>query len=188
MLKRAVSLPEDTPRLFSKAPGCTLNGKSRPGEVELGIKGDLMPEIRELASAKVPGIDTAQGARLHAVTMYRQAPAVSVVVVPALSVVELVMAIEETFGFALSDGDSATLRSVGDLKQRIAARVPSRPSAQCVARQEFRRLQTVASEVLGMPRRRDQGWSRDEISRLVDRLIIEICEIADFSDEVILQD
>ncbi len=181
-------------------------------------------------------------------------PSVSV---PGLSVVELVMAIEETFGLAIPDSDAERIVTVGDIKRYLRSRVRRDCSTDCASQRAFYRLRSVVCDELCVspkvvqPRRRwldvlpargrrvawkrivrrarlphrarwslpvlrwnlpsfrntvgwsarllaaseplpvkapSEGWTRDEISRTVDRLVMDVCEITDFSDEVFLAD
>lgn len=177
--------------------------------------------------------------------------------VPGLSVVELVMEIEETFGLAITDDEAERIHGIGGIKEFLISRVHRGSSTECVTQRAFYRLRTVVCEVLAVPRaavnprkrwsdllpatrrrwawklivtgahlpnrprwnvpilrwnppvfRRTvgltarllaamepipvkgpgEGWSRDEISRTVDRLVVERCEITDFCDDVFLAD
>jgi len=77
------------------------------------------------------------------------------VYIPSLSDVELVMALEETFGpDALPDegDDDDRFATVGDLKRAILARVALVPGSDCATQRAFYRLRRAVCEALSVPR------------------------------------
>lgn len=173
-----------------------------------------------------------------------------VVRVPPLSVVELAMAIEETFEITITDEADEAFWTIGGIKDFVASQARRRPSTRCETQRTFYRLREAVSRVLSVPRsavrpgtpwtellpqrgrirawwrvaraarvphlrrwrlpsyrrtvgsvaallaaaqvtprsRTGSGWSRDEVRRIVDGLVIEVCELADFCDNVALVD
>ncbi len=176
---------------------------------------------------------------------------------PGLSVVELVMEIEQVFHLTIPDREARTIVTVGDIKNYLASRVRLGSSTDCVTQRAFYRLRSVVCGELTVPRslvrpssawkdllpahgRRwvwgrivkrarlprqppwnvaglrwklpiyrdtvgstarliaaaepvsprgpDESWTRGEISRAVDRLVMDVCEVTDFSDDVFLED
>lgn len=82
-------------------------------------------------------------------------PSVPYVNVPGLSVIELIMAIEETFEMTTTDDDAETITTVGDIKDFVASHVRRSPSTECQTQRAFYRLRGVVCEVLQVPRARD---------------------------------
>ena len=68
--------------------------------------------------------------------------------------VELVLAIEETFGIAIPDGDAAELITPGLLIAHVQRAVASTPKRRpCLSQRAFHRVRASLCEVTRMPRR-----------------------------------
>ena len=91
-----------------------------------------------------------------------------------LDLVELVMEVEETFGFSIPDADAATLDTVGKLYDYVMAHRFEGREQGCLTRVVFYKLRRALMSVFGMtrgdvhlslemaaiiPNRRRQCWS-----------------------------
>ncbi len=86
--------------------------------------------------------------------------------VPSLGTVELIMALEEAFDLTGEGGEEITadtFLTVGDIKSFVAAHVRVRGGTD--------------------PEPHQPSWTREEISRIVDRIVMDVCRTSDFSDD-----
>jgi acyl carrier protein len=66
--------------------------------------------------------------------------------------VELLMELEETFNFQISDDEAGAVRTAGDLYRLVLSRLRRKTSERCVSSAAFYRLRRALASVLGVPR------------------------------------
>ncbi len=81
--------------------------------------------------------------------------------------VELVMAVEEKFGIAISDEEAQEMRTVGDMYQCVMNKVAISDRASCLTQKAFHLLRRAARELFDVPR--NQFRPDTQLNKIVPR-------------------
>ena len=111
----------------------------------------------------------------------------------SLGVVELVMCLEDLFGFQIPDAVAEKIRTVGQIKEYVSDQVQRMPSDSCLSQRSFYDLRRTICETLDALRHpvdfeRTRPHTRSEVLRDVERLIMDCCGVYDFTDAAVITD